>query len=114
MMARVPRTGNPKRKRSRAGEETGIGPCFRTVSGPDGIPSTPKNAPIPHHPANAYPETVYFIRANTFCSGATMPFLTDRKNSFRTPGKLTNNMPPVISSQFFRLLCGKSYIPCVR
>jgi hypothetical protein len=40
--------------RSRVGEETGIGPCFRPTSGIGGKPSTPKNAPIPHRPVNAY------------------------------------------------------------
>ena len=42
------------RKRSRPGEETGIGTCFRITSGTDGKPSTPKNVPIPHRPVNAY------------------------------------------------------------
>ena len=36
-----------RRKRSRVGEETGIGPCFRSMSGPEGEASTPKNTPIP-------------------------------------------------------------------
>jgi hypothetical protein len=40
--------------RSRVGEDTGIGPCFRATSGPDGKPPTPKNAPIPLRPVNAY------------------------------------------------------------
>ena len=41
-------------KRSRVGEEKGIGPCFRRTSGPDGKPSKPKNGPIPDRPVNAY------------------------------------------------------------
>jgi hypothetical protein len=53
----VPRgfSGHPSRMRSRVGEETGIGSCLRTTSGPDGRPSTPKNAPIPNRPVSACP-----------------------------------------------------------
>ena len=45
-----------ERKRSQAGEETGIGPGFRTESGSDGELSMPKDAPIPHRPVNAWNE----------------------------------------------------------
>ena len=82
---------NPNGKRSRVGEETGIGPCFRTMSGPDRKPSTPKNAPIPHRPVNAYPNVTAIdhlqnstARALTllFCPFAGRPesFCAGRRN----------------------------------
>jgi hypothetical protein len=49
----MPHKGDEGR-RSRVGEETGIGPCFRVMSGPGGQQSTPRNAPIPYRPVTTY------------------------------------------------------------